>query len=119
MMNQILNRAGKPLFFILAVSITLTAQAQNATAERIALTPEERQAAIKYFEETRQKVLDSLKDVSEAQWKFKAGPDLAGSFDTFWRGVERRAFAPREIMLESFTLAKRAQAYVELVEKYA
>jgi hypothetical protein len=50
--------------------------------------------------------------------KFKADPSLRESFDIFWRGVERGAYAPREFMLESFTLAKRAQDYVRLVEQY-
>ncbi len=51
--------------------------------------------------------------------KFKAGPGLVESFDQFWRGVEHGAYAPREIMLEKFTLQERAQAYVRLAEQYA
>ena len=75
MMNHLLNCAGKLLFLVIASALTLTAQAQNAPTEKSALSPEERQAAIKYLEETRQKVLDSLKDLSDAQWKFKPAPD--------------------------------------------
>jgi uncharacterized damage-inducible protein DinB len=75
MMNRLLNCAGKLLFLVFASALTLTARAQNAPAEKSALTPEERQAAIKYLEETRQKVLDSLKDLSDAQWKFKPAPE--------------------------------------------
>src|SRR5262245_60986244 len=75
MMNQLLNYAGKLFFLVFASALTITAQAQNASKENGALTPEERQAAIKYLEDTRQKVLDSLKDLSDDQWKFKSAPD--------------------------------------------
>jgi DinB superfamily len=75
MMNHLLNCAGKLFFLVIASALTLTAQAQNAPTEKSALSPEERQAAIKYLEETRQKVLDSLKDLSDAQFKFKPAPD--------------------------------------------
>src|SRR3989442_287828 len=74
-MNYLSNYVGKLFFLVFAWALTLTAQAQNASPEKGALTPEERQAAIKYLEETRQKVLDSLKDLSDAQWKFKPAPD--------------------------------------------
>jgi uncharacterized damage-inducible protein DinB len=75
MTNHLLNRAGKLFFLVFASALTLTAQAQDASKEKGALTPEERQAAIKYLEDTRQKVLDSLKDLSDEQWKFKSAPD--------------------------------------------
>ena len=75
MMNHLLNCAGKLFFLVLVSALTITAQAQNASTEKGALSPEERQAAIKYLEETRQKVLDSLKDLSDSQWKFKSAPD--------------------------------------------
>jgi len=74
-MNHLLNYAGKLFFLVFASALTLTARAQTASTEKGALTPEERQAAVKYLEETRQKVLDSLKDLSDEQWKFKASPD--------------------------------------------
>jgi uncharacterized damage-inducible protein DinB len=75
MTNKLLNYAGKLFFLVCASALTLTAQAQNASTEKSSLSPEERQSAIKYLEETRQKVLDSLKDLSDAQWKFKSAPD--------------------------------------------
>lgn len=75
MTSHLLNRAGKLLFLVFASALTMTAQAQDASKEKGALTPEERQAAVKYLEDTRQKVLDSLKDLSDEQWKFKSGPD--------------------------------------------
>ena len=57
------------------VAAPLVAQAQTAAAEKSTITMQEREAAIKYMEETRLKFLDSIKDLSEAQWKFKAAPD--------------------------------------------
>ncbi len=39
------------------------------------LTSDERKEAIKHLEETRKNFLDSVKDLSEVQWKFKAAPD--------------------------------------------
>jgi uncharacterized damage-inducible protein DinB len=75
MTKHLLNCAGKLFFLVIAAALTLSAQAQNAPAEKGALTPDERQAAVKYLEDTRQKVLDSLKDLSDAQWKFKPAPE--------------------------------------------
>jgi uncharacterized damage-inducible protein DinB len=75
MTNYLFRFAGKLLLLVLALALTLTAQAQNGPAEKGALTPEERQAAIKYLEDTRQKVLDSIKDLSDEQWNFKSAPD--------------------------------------------
>ena len=39
------------------------------------LTAEERARAIEYLKQTRKDFLASIEGVSEAQWKFKAGPD--------------------------------------------
>jgi uncharacterized damage-inducible protein DinB len=39
------------------------------------LTAKDREFAVKYLEETRQKFLASIEGVSPAQWTFKAGPD--------------------------------------------
>jgi len=39
------------------------------------LTPEERAKAIDYLKQTQKDFLASIEGVSEAQWKFKAGPD--------------------------------------------
>ncbi|HXW06147.1 MAG TPA: DinB family protein [Vicinamibacterales bacterium] len=39
------------------------------------LTAQERDAAVKYLEETSRTFVDSIENVSEAQWTFKAGPD--------------------------------------------
>jgi uncharacterized damage-inducible protein DinB len=75
MMKHLLNCAGKLFSLVFAAALAMTAQAQNAPTEKGALTPEDRQAAIKYLEDTRQKVLDSLKDLSDEQWKFKPSPD--------------------------------------------
>ena len=39
------------------------------------LTDQEREVALKHLAETRQKFLDSIAGLSDAQWTFKAGPD--------------------------------------------
>ena len=39
------------------------------------LTQKDRDAGVKYLEETRKNFIDSIKNVSDAQWTFKAGPD--------------------------------------------
>ena len=39
------------------------------------LTKEDRKSASKYLDETRKKFLDSIKGLSEAQWKFKSALD--------------------------------------------
>lgn len=39
------------------------------------LSDEDRAKGVAYLEKTRQGVIDATKDLSDAQWKFKAGPD--------------------------------------------
>lgn len=51
------------------------ALAQTTTPNSATLTDAERKEAIKLLEETRKNFLDAVKDLSEAQWKFKAAPD--------------------------------------------
>lgn len=59
-----------------AISLPVFALAQDKAAEKkSALTDQERAEAVKYFEETRQSFLDAIKELSEAQWRYKAGPD--------------------------------------------
>jgi hypothetical protein len=59
-----------------AICLPVFAFAQDKAAEKkSALTDGERAEAIKYFEETRQSFLDAVKGLSEAQWKYKPGPD--------------------------------------------
>jgi hypothetical protein len=50
--------------------------------------------------------------------KFKGGPDFRDEFALFWTEVQRGAYAPRQMILEDFTLAKRAAAYLDLVDAY-
>src|SRR5215813_12817129 len=58
------------------VFATAHAKSQDKAAERKnTLTDQERAEAVKYFEETRQNFLDAIKGLSEAQWRYKAGPD--------------------------------------------
>ena len=48
------------------------------------------------------------------------GPgDMVEAFDRFWRSVEGGSFDPRAFILEDFTLAKRAAAYVEIADRSA
>lgn len=64
------------LFTLLACTILATLQ--NAALGQSApttLTADERKEAAKYLEETRKNFLESVKGLSEAQWKFKAAPD--------------------------------------------
>lgn len=77
-MNQFVFRILR--LFILpacfAISLPVFAPAQdNAAEKKSALTDQERAEAVKYFEETRQNFLDAVKGLSEAQWRYKAGPD--------------------------------------------
>ncbi len=75
MMNRTLTITCNLLFLVLLLALPLVVQAQTTTAAKSTLTMQEREAAIKYLEETRLKFLDSIKNLSEAQWKFKAAPD--------------------------------------------
>ena len=67
----------------LAVAAVATAPAQTSPSpvskssaqESPTLTPEERTKAIDYLKQTQKEFLASIAGVSEAQWKFKAGPD--------------------------------------------
>jgi hypothetical protein len=58
---------------VTVVLIALLLAAAPAAAQQ--LTQQDRDAAVKYLQETRQKFLKSIDGVSEEQWKFKAGPD--------------------------------------------
>jgi hypothetical protein len=48
--------------------------------------------------------------------KFAAASDFDNTFQTFWELVRRRAFAPRDFILEHLTLERSAQHYVELID---
>jgi len=54
---------------LLALMIAMPVAAQDAAAKY------DRHKAVTYLEETRAKFLKSIEGLSEAQWKFKAGPD--------------------------------------------
>ena len=60
---------------VLAMFSSLALAQTAAPAKAETLTDAERKEAIKYLEETRKNFLDSVKGLSEAQWKFKAAPD--------------------------------------------
>ena len=52
---------------LVAVAVATPAAAQDAKADR--------EKAVAYLEETRAKFVKSIDGLSDAQWKFKAGPD--------------------------------------------
>ena len=59
----------------LCTLICLVALAIPQTTAAPAFTQKDRDAGVKYLEETRKNFLDSINGLSEAQWTFKAGPD--------------------------------------------
>jgi hypothetical protein len=60
----------------LALTLCLLAAAAAAPSSAAdALTQKERDAAVKYLEETREKFLASVAGLTEAQWKYKPAPD--------------------------------------------
>jgi hypothetical protein len=76
----------KPLlFFLLVVALMASplcgqtspapAAPKTSTAVSNTLTKAERDRAVEYLKETQKDFLTAIDGVSEAQWKFKAGPD--------------------------------------------
>jgi hypothetical protein len=59
----------------LAITLSLIAAAAAPSSGADAITQKERDHAVKYLEETREKFLASIAGLSEAQWKYKPGPD--------------------------------------------
>jgi uncharacterized damage-inducible protein DinB len=59
----------------LLIFACLTALAVPQGAAQEQLSQKDRDAAVKYLEETRAKFLASIDGLSDAQWTFKAGPD--------------------------------------------
>ena len=59
---------------LILACVTALAVPQAATTQE-QLSQKDRDAAIKYLEDTRAKFLASIDRLSEAQWTFKAGPD--------------------------------------------
>ena len=59
----------------LSTLVCLVALAFPQATAAPTLTQKDRDAGVKYLEETRKNFLDSIKNVSDAQWTFKAGPD--------------------------------------------
>lgn len=51
--------------------------------------------------------------------KFAGGSELHASFDVFWRGVEAGRYSPREMMVDEFTLERRARAYLDIAIRHA
>ena len=59
----------------LLILACLTALAVPQAAAQEQLSQKDRDAAVKYLEDTRAKFLASIDGLSDAQWTFKAGPD--------------------------------------------
>jgi len=66
-----MKRHSALVLFLLFVFSALPAHSQSTSP----LTPDERKKALDYLKLTRQKFLESIKGLSDEQWKFKAGPD--------------------------------------------
>lgn len=74
-MKNFASNAVRFAFLAALVCLSFTAQAQTPAAAKATLTEQERADAVKYLDDTRKKFLDSIKGLSEAQWKFKSAPD--------------------------------------------
>jgi len=61
------------MHLLILACLTVLAVPQAATQEQ--LSQKDRDAAVKYLEDTRAKFLASIDGVSDAQWTFKAGAD--------------------------------------------
>jgi uncharacterized damage-inducible protein DinB len=72
--SRIFRRFILPACFAVGLPVFGAAQ-EKAADKKIALTDQERAEAVKYFEETRRSFLDAVKNLSDAQWRYKAGPD--------------------------------------------
>jgi uncharacterized damage-inducible protein DinB len=59
----------------LAALTCLTIALSAASAAAQPLTQQERDRLLNHLQQTRQAFLDSISDLSDAQWTFKAGPD--------------------------------------------
>jgi uncharacterized damage-inducible protein DinB len=61
---------------LILACLTALAVPQGAAQDQVAqLAQKDRDAGVKYLEETRAKFLASIDGLSDAQWTFKAGPD--------------------------------------------
>src|SRR5205814_1926052 len=50
--------------------------------------------------------------------KFATMDEFSSAFDRFWHGVETGAYAPRQMIVDHFTLEQRARAYLDIAGKY-
>lgn len=60
------------LFVLMMLAITANSIAQGSSES---LTKDEREKGVAYLKQTRDKFFDSIKGLSEEQWKFKPAPD--------------------------------------------
>jgi uncharacterized damage-inducible protein DinB len=71
---KIQRKLSATLCLVLAFALASVAQT-TATPAPTTLTPEEREAALRSLEATRDAFLQSIAGLSEKQWRFKPGPD--------------------------------------------
>ena len=69
-----MKKTGTTLFFLLLAGLAAV-PGRAQTASPAALTPEERELALKNFQTTRDNFLKSIAGLSEKQWTFKPAPD--------------------------------------------
>jgi uncharacterized damage-inducible protein DinB len=91
-----------------------SSEPKTSTAQSSTLTKTERDRAADYLKETQKEFLAAIKDVSDAQWKWKPAPDrwsiaevaehIAVAEDTIWKLVSEK------IMKSPAAPEKRAEA---------
>lgn len=68
------KRVASVFFVLFCLSLT-AGQAQNASSAPQSLTPEEREAAVRLFQTSKDNFLKSISGLSVKQWTFKPAPD--------------------------------------------
>jgi uncharacterized damage-inducible protein DinB len=69
------NKAAAILPFMMVCLAAISTMAQTTPQTGTTLTPQEREAALKEFQATQDKFLQSIAGLSQKQWTFKPGPD--------------------------------------------
>jgi DinB family protein len=72
--SRILRQFILPACFAVCLPVLGAAQ-EKAAEKKSSLTDQERAEAVKYFEETRRSFIEAVDSLSDAQWRYKAGPD--------------------------------------------
>ena len=75
-----MRKAALLICAVLCWQVAAFAQAPAPASQT--LSAEDRAKGVEYLEKTRQGVIDATKDISDAQWKFKAGADRWSAAET-------------------------------------